>query len=75
MPVVIVQVDADIVEKCSKMEIAGHPDDIVRATSDVVSLGRKIAAGRLEVAIGFHSRAGLRSATPRTTLLALSAWD
>ncbi|EER11134.1 hypothetical protein Pmar_PMAR020114 [Perkinsus marinus ATCC 50983] len=46
------KVDADIVEKCSKMEIAGHPDDIVRATSDVVSLGRKIAAGRLETSDG-----------------------
>ncbi|EER04637.1 hypothetical protein Pmar_PMAR019671 [Perkinsus marinus ATCC 50983] len=46
------KVDEDVVGKCSKMEIAGQADTIARATSDVVSLGRKIASGRLETSEG-----------------------
>ncbi|KAF4734786.1 hypothetical protein FOZ63_018940 [Perkinsus olseni] len=50
------KVDEDVVESCPKMEIAGHVDDLVRATSDVGSMGRKIIAGRLETSDGSKLR-------------------
>ncbi|KAF4654495.1 hypothetical protein FOL47_009933 [Perkinsus chesapeaki] len=50
------KVDEDIVKSCRKMDIAGHSGELVRATADVASMGRKVIAGRLEALDGSKLR-------------------